>query len=89
MTDPSDANAEQKEWYREAEEALERVGSALKGAWEASRDSRVSALESAKKAAQQLGDAIERGVAGAKDHWGGSESEEETEAGGEAETEEE
>lgn len=87
MTEAPETGSEQKEWYRDAEEALERAGAALKGAWQASRDSRVSALESAKKAAQQLGDAIERGVAGAKDQWGGSETEtreEET-----AETEEE
>jgi len=74
MTDTPETNSDQKDWYHEAEEALDRAGSALKGAWEASRDARMSALESAKKAAQQLGDAIERGVAGAKGQWGGSES---------------
>lgn len=69
MTDTSDTDQEQKEWYREAEDALAKAGEALRGAWEASRDARLSALESAKAAAQQLGDAIEKGVAGAKARW--------------------
>lgn len=69
MTEQHENESGQKEWYQDAEDALERVGDALRGAWDASRDARVSALQSAKSAAQQLGDAIERGVAGARERW--------------------
>ena len=86
MSEAPENNVDQKEWYREAEEALERAGAALKGAWEASRDARMSALETAKKAAQQLGDALERGVAGAKDQWAGSQTDSDD---GSSQTEEE
>lgn len=58
-----------KDWFDEAEDALEKAGVALRAAWDASRDARMSALESAKKAAKELGDAIDRGVAGAKERW--------------------
>jgi hypothetical protein len=81
MTDTPEAKSEQaedgadqKEWYREAEDALAKAGEALRSAWDASREARVSALQSAKTAAQQLGDAIERGVAGAKKRWTEEES---------------
>ena len=73
MEEIPETDSDQKEWYREAEDALQRAGDALKNAWDASRDARMSALESAKKAAQQLGEAIERGVAGAKGRWSDSE----------------
>lgn len=55
-----------KEWMDDAEKAWEGAGEALRAAWNASRDSRLSALESAKQAARQLGEAIERGVDAAK-----------------------
>ena len=68
--EPKDEAAEQKtDWASEAEVALEGVGNALREAWEASRDARLSALESAKKAALQLGEAIDHGVAAAKEKW--------------------
>ncbi len=74
MTDADQqSQADRKEWYNEAEEALDRVGVALRAAWEASRESRMSALESAKSAAHQLGEAIDKGVAGAKERWTSSE----------------
>lgn len=68
--EPKEESSEQKgDWASEAEAALEGVGNALREAWDASRDARVNALESAKKAAQQLGEAIDHGVAAAKEKW--------------------
>lgn len=68
--EPNEQPAQQRsDWASEAEAALEGVGNALREAWEASRDARLNALESAKKAAQQLGEAIDHGVAAAKDKW--------------------
>lgn len=58
-----------REWLNEAEEALERTGQALRAAWEASREARMSSLESAKQAARQLGEAIDRGVDEARGRW--------------------
>ncbi len=66
-----DGATERRDWASEAEEALEGVGNALREAWEASRDARLNALESAKKAAQQLGEAIDQGVAAARQKWEG------------------
>ena len=60
---------ERSDWANEAEAALEGVGNALREAWEASRDARLNALESAKKAALQLGEAIDQGVAAAREKW--------------------
>jgi hypothetical protein len=58
-----------KDWKVEAEEALERAGESLRAAWEASRDTRLAALEGARQAARQFGEAIDRGVAAARDRW--------------------
>lgn len=92
MTDTPEANSEQaeggvdqKEWYREAEAALAKAGDALRSAWDASRDARVSALQTAKSAAQQLGDAIEKGVSGAKKRWTEEDSDDARSAGEEEE----
>jgi len=51
------------------QEALDRTGDALRGAWDATRESRMSALESAKQAATELGAAIDKGIATAKERW--------------------
>lgn len=68
--EPKEESTQQRsDWASEAEAALEGVGNALREAWDASRDARLSALESAKKAAQQLGEAIDHGVAAAKEKW--------------------
>lgn len=56
------------DWIKDAEEALNGVGEALRNAWDASRDSRMNALASAKKASTELGDAIERGVAAMREN---------------------
>jgi hypothetical protein len=74
MTDPTHERIEaeesrHREWLDEAQGALDRTTSSLRAAWDATRDTRVSALESAKKAVQELGDAIDRGVDVAKERW--------------------
>ena len=71
-TEPTDDRA-RPEWIDEAEEALERVGDSLRAAWDETRDSRMNALGSAKQAAKQLGDAIDRGVDAARSRWQGGE----------------
>lgn len=65
-SDTSEGTERRKEWIDDAERALEGAGEAIRAAWNASRDSRLSALESAKQAAKQLGEAIERGVDAAR-----------------------
>lgn len=70
--EPENESTEQRprpEWIDEAEEALERAGDALRTAWEETRDSRMNALGSAKQAAKQLADAIDRGVDAARTRW--------------------
>lgn len=66
-----EGTSQRRDWASEAEEALEGVGTALQEAWAASREARLSALESAKKAAQQLGEALEKGAAAARQKWEG------------------
>lgn len=61
---------EKRDWKAEAEEALQKTGDSLSAAWEATREGRMNALEKAKEAAAQLGAAIDRGVAAAKERWG-------------------
>ncbi|HKX74716.1 MAG TPA: hypothetical protein VJR05_04925 [Acidimicrobiia bacterium] len=56
-------------WLDDAEQALDRVTKALGAAWEATREARMSALESAKTAAKQLGEAIDRGAEAARLRW--------------------
>lgn len=65
LTPEEDAQPEPKadrRWLDEAEEALDRVTKALTAAWEATREARMSALDSAKLAAKQLGEAIDKGA---------------------------
>ncbi|HEY7469221.1 MAG TPA: hypothetical protein VIC07_06805 [Acidimicrobiia bacterium] len=56
-------------WVEEVQEALDRAGETFRAAWEATRESRMSALESAKQAAQELGDVIDKGIAAARERW--------------------
>lgn len=62
---------EKKDWKADAEEALQKTGDSLSAAWDATREGRMSALEAAKTAARQLGEAIDQGVAAAKERWDG------------------
>lgn len=68
---------EKRDWKTEAEEALQKTGDSLAAAWDATRDGRMKALEKAKEAARQLGDAIDHGVSAAKDRWATEEKAEE------------
>lgn len=71
MTDESHETTEKprSKWIEDAEEALDGVGEALKAAWDQSRDARLTALESAKAAAKQLGEAIDQGMTAARERW--------------------
>jgi hypothetical protein len=66
--DPSDPK-KRPDWVVDAEEALNRASESLRAAWEATKDTRVGALTSAKQAAKQLGEAIDRGVEAARSRW--------------------
>lgn len=78
MTDQGQGNTPEDrprpEWVDEAEDALERVGEALRAAWDETKEARASALDSAKQAAKQLGEAIDRGVDAARSRWQAAES---------------
>ena len=72
-------------WIADVQSALDRTSDALRTAWEATKESRMSALESAKQAAQELGEVIDQGIAAAKERWAAASDT----GGGEAPVEEE
>lgn len=53
-------------WVKDAEEALAGAGEAIRTAWDASRDARMTALEAARKAVEALGDAVDQGLSAAR-----------------------
>lgn len=61
-----------RQWSDEAEEALDRTVSAVRTAWEGTRESRMSALETAREAIRRLADAIDEGIELGKGSWGQS-----------------
>jgi hypothetical protein len=63
------ASDSRQRWFADVQGALDRTGDALRTAWEATKDSRMSALESAKQAAQELGEVIDQGINAAKERW--------------------
>ena len=65
----TESSESRQRWVEEVQEALDRTGDALRTAWEATRESRMSALESAKQAAQELGAVIDKGIGAAKERW--------------------
>lgn len=73
MTDEKDTAT--RKWADDAEEALNKVGQALKAAWEGSHEARTATLQSAKEATSRLGDAIDQGMAAARKQWEPSENE--------------
>lgn len=75
MTDNgTDKGSESRQrWFAEVQGALDRTSDALRTAWDATKDSRMSALESAKQAAQELGEVIDQGISAAKERWASSE----------------
>lgn len=84
-TDPTSHESTSKEggrskWMDDAETAITEVRSALQAAWEESRDARGSALETARVAAKQLGEAIDQGIGAARQRWEASRGDEESTA---------
>lgn len=69
-----------QQWIANVQGALDRTSDALRTAWEATKDSRMSALESAKQAAQELGEVIDQGISAAKERWASSEPASEAES---------
>lgn len=67
MTGERDPSA--RRWIDEAEEALNRVGNALSAGWEESHEARMATLQSAREATSRLGDAIDQGMAAAREKW--------------------
>ncbi len=58
MTDESRSETTEEskpKWIREAQEALDRTADAVRTAWDATRETRASALEAAKQAVKELG----------------------------------
>ncbi|MFP4072505.1 MAG: hypothetical protein ACLFVZ_00575 [Actinomycetota bacterium] len=66
MTDEKDTA---RRWIDDAEEALNKIGQALKAAWKESHEARTATLQSAKEATSRLGDAIDQGMAAARKQW--------------------
>lgn len=64
-----ESGGSRQRWAHEAQEALDRTGDAVRTAWESTRESRLSALESAKRAVKDLGDVLEKGVEAARERW--------------------
>lgn len=58
-----------RDWAEETRSALDKATEAIRSAWDATRDTRVSALESARKAVGDLAEVIDQGVAVAKERW--------------------
>jgi hypothetical protein len=71
MTDSGTEKASEsrQRWFADVQAALDRTGDALRTAWDATKESRMSALESAKQAAQELGEVIDQGINAAKERW--------------------
>ena len=82
MTDNgTDKGSESRQrWIADVQSALDRTSDALRTAWEATKESRMSALESAKQAAQELGEVIDQGISAAKERWASSEPASEAES---------
>jgi KaiC/GvpD/RAD55 family RecA-like ATPase len=66
---PTEQSESKQRWLEDVQAALDRTGDAIRTAWESTRESRASALESAKQAAQELGEALDKGIAVAKERW--------------------
>jgi len=72
--DRAEESSDRSRWVDEVQEAFDRTGEAIRTAWAATRESRTSALEAAKQAASELSDAIDQGIAAARERWAASES---------------
>jgi len=71
MTDPETGHTsdEKPRWLRDVQEAMERASSAFQAAWESTKEERASALESAKRAASELGEVFDQGISAARRRW--------------------
>ena len=69
----TESSEARQRWIEEVQEALDRTGDAIRTAWDATRESRMSALESAKQAAQDLGEVLDKGIAAARERWSAAE----------------
>jgi type II secretory pathway component PulJ len=56
-------------WIEDTQDALNRTIDALQTAWDTSRDSRLAALNSAKRTVDDLTAAVEEGIAAASARW--------------------
>jgi len=56
-------------WMADVQAAFDRAGTALNAAWDATRDTRVRAMEAAKRAVEELSEAVDRGVSVARERW--------------------
>jgi hypothetical protein len=72
--DRAEESSDRSRWIDEVQDALDRTGEAIRTAWDATRESRMSALEAAKQAASELSDVIDQGIAAARERWAASES---------------
>lgn len=68
----SQRDGSRSKWMDDAQAAMADVRDALQAAWEETRDTRGSALEAARVAARQLGDAIDQGIGVARQQWDGA-----------------
>lgn len=71
--DRAEESSDRSRWVDEVQEAFDRTGEAIRTAWDATRESRMSALEAAKQAASELSDVIDQGIAAARERWAASE----------------
>ena len=78
-----------KGWMDDVQAALDRANDALTTAWDATRDTRLRALEAAKQAVEELGAAIDRGVAVARERWSSMAEHDDEDEGSSAASEEE
>lgn len=67
MTGERDPSA--RNWFDEAEAALNRIGNALSAGWEESHEARMATLQSASEATSRLRVAIDQGIAAARTKW--------------------
>lgn len=58
-------------WREDTQKAIDQASQALRTAWDASRESRGSALAAAKDATSALAAAIDEGITAARTSWGG------------------
>lgn len=74
----------ERNWMDEAQAALDRVTDATRAAWDSTASERRRALDSAKRAVDDLAGVIDRAVDAAKEQWSGTRT-----AGGEGDAPEE